>query len=80
MVFTKPFLKQFGHEEDGIYSFDRTVRTVIDYLDYEKLFLEIGFKIEFFYIPGGRKFIFSGTREDVHPYDPDVLQVCLVKE
>ena len=79
MIFSKAFIKKFGSREDGIYNEENIIRTIINYLDYEKIFIKIGFKIDYFYILGGRKFVFSSIRENVMPFDPDVLQVCLIK-
>lgn len=53
---------------------------VLDAMEYEKLFIEKGFRITYLMIPSGRKIIADKKRRAALSSDPDVLLVIATKE
>ncbi|MFG1499229.1 class I SAM-dependent methyltransferase [Halobacteriovorax sp. XZX-3] len=54
--------------------------TVLDYLEYEKIVTEAGFRIIYLMLPNGRKIIADKKRRAALSSDPDVLLVIATKE
>lgn len=62
-------------DEDGL-----KIRTLFSAREWEELFLESGFRIDYLIFPYGQKMITDSNREEALEFDPDVLQVVLVKD
>lgn len=58
---------------------DTSMRTILNAQRIEKILLEIGFKIEYFYIPYGRRFILENHLDIDERFHPDVLEFIAKK-
>lgn len=54
--------------------------TVLDFMEYERLFINKGFRILYLMMPKGRKVIADKKRKAALSSDPDVLLVIATKE